>query len=41
MIDCDVHQNLGRLSELLPWLDPAYRDYLRHAGFSGLYCAGT
>lgn len=35
MIDCDVHQNLGRLSELLPWLDPAYRDYLRHAGFSG------
>ena len=35
MIDRDVHQNLGHLSDLLPWLDPAYRDYLNHAGFSG------
>lgn len=32
MIDCDVHQNFNRLSDLLPWVDPAYRDYLRHAG---------
>jgi predicted TIM-barrel fold metal-dependent hydrolase len=35
MIDCDVHQNFNRLRDLLPWIDPAFRDYLRHAGFGG------
>ncbi len=35
MIDCDVHQNFDRLSDLLPWVDPAHRDYLRHVGFGG------
>ena len=38
MIDCDVHQNFGSLSGVLPWVDPAHRDHLRRAGFgsSGL-----
>ena len=35
MIDCDVHQNFNRMSDLLPWVDPAYRDYFLHAGFGG------
>ncbi len=35
MIDCDVHQNFNRLSDLLPWIDPAYRDFVLHAGFGG------
>ena len=35
MIDCDVHRNFGSLRDLLPWVDPAYRDYLRYAGFGG------
>jgi len=35
MIDCDVHQNFKRLSDLLPWIDPAYRDFVLHAGFGG------
>ena len=35
MIDCDVHQNFDRLSDLLPWVDPAYRDFVLHAGFGG------
>ncbi len=35
MIDCDVHQNFDSLSELLPWIDPAHRDYIRHSGFGG------
>ncbi len=35
MIDCDVHQNFNRLSDLLPWIDLAYRDYVLYAGFGG------
>ena len=35
MIDCDVHQNFNHVSDLLPWIDPAYRDYVRNAGFGG------
>jgi len=35
MIDCDVHQNFNRLSDLLPWIAPAHRDYVLHAGFGG------
>ena len=35
MIDCDVHQNFNRLSDLLPWVDTAYRDFVLHAGFGG------
>ena len=35
MIDCDVHQNLDHVRDLLPWIDPAYRDYFLHAGFDG------
>ncbi len=36
MIDCDVHQNFNRLQELVPWLDPQYRDFVLHGGFDGL-----
>ncbi|MGH2910212.1 MAG: amidohydrolase family protein [Solirubrobacteraceae bacterium] len=36
MIDCDVHQNFNRLADLLPWLDPQYRDFVEHGGFGGL-----
>ena len=35
MIDCDVHQSFNDVSDLLPWIDPAYRDYMLHAGFGG------
>ena len=35
MIDCDVHQNFDSLSDLLPWLDPAFRDYLTIGGYTG------
>jgi hypothetical protein len=35
MIDCDIHQNFNHVSDLLPWIDPAYRDYILHAGFGG------
>jgi predicted TIM-barrel fold metal-dependent hydrolase len=35
VIDCDVHQNFNRLSDLLPWIDPAHRGYILHAGFGG------
>jgi len=35
VIDCDVHQNFNRVSDLLPWVDPAHRDYFLHAGFGG------
>jgi hypothetical protein len=33
MIDCNFHQNFNRLSDLLPWVDPAQRDFVLHAGF--------
>jgi predicted TIM-barrel fold metal-dependent hydrolase len=36
VIDCDVHQNFNRLTDLVPWLDPAYRDFVEHGGFGGL-----
>lgn len=36
MIDCDVHQNFNRLSDLGPWLDPQYRDFVEQGGFGGL-----
>lgn len=36
MIDCDVHQNFNRLQDLVPWLDPKYRDFVVHGGFGGL-----
>jgi uncharacterized protein len=35
VIDCDVHQNFNHVSDLLPWVDPAHRDYFLHAGFGG------
>jgi predicted TIM-barrel fold metal-dependent hydrolase len=35
LIDCDVHHKYGNLSALLPWVDPAYRDYFCHVGFGG------
>jgi predicted TIM-barrel fold metal-dependent hydrolase len=35
VIDCDVHQNFNHLRDLLPWIDPAHRDYILHAGFGG------
>jgi uncharacterized protein len=35
LIDCDVHQNFNGLRDLLPWLDPAFRDYVTEAGYGG------
>jgi uncharacterized protein len=35
MIDCDVHQNFNHVQDLLPWLDPAHRDYVVHGGYGG------
>jgi predicted TIM-barrel fold metal-dependent hydrolase len=35
MIDCDVHQNFNSLHELVPWLDPAFRDYVEVGGYTG------
>jgi predicted TIM-barrel fold metal-dependent hydrolase len=35
VIDCDVHQNFNHVSDLLPWIDPAHRDYILRAGFGG------
>jgi uncharacterized protein len=35
MIDCDVHQNFNSLRDLLPWLDPAFRDYVTEGGYGG------
>jgi len=35
MIDCDVHQNFNSLHDLVPWLDPAFRDYVEVGGYTG------
>jgi uncharacterized protein len=35
MIDCDVHQNFNSLRDLVPWLDPAFRDYVTDGGYGG------
>jgi predicted TIM-barrel fold metal-dependent hydrolase len=35
LIDCDVHQNFNSLGELLPWLDPAFHDYVEVGGYTG------
>jgi predicted TIM-barrel fold metal-dependent hydrolase len=35
MIDCDVHQNYKDIKELRDWIDPAFRQYVDEAGFSG------
>jgi predicted TIM-barrel fold metal-dependent hydrolase len=35
MIDCDVHQNFNSLHDLVPWLDPAFRDYVEVGGYAG------
>jgi hypothetical protein len=35
MIDCDVHQNFDHVQDLVPWLDPAFRDYVVHGGYGG------
>jgi predicted TIM-barrel fold metal-dependent hydrolase len=35
MIDCDVHQNFDHVQDLLPWVDPAHRDYILHGGYGG------
>ena len=35
MIDCDVHQNFDDVRDLVPWLDPAFRDYVLHGGYGG------
>jgi predicted TIM-barrel fold metal-dependent hydrolase len=35
VIDCDVHQNLNSLRELVPYLDPAFREYLERGGYTG------
>jgi hypothetical protein len=35
VIDCDVHNNLNSLSELGPWLDPTWRQYVDSGGYGG------
>jgi hypothetical protein len=35
VIDCDVHQNFNSLHDLVPWLDPAFRDYVEVGGYTG------
>jgi predicted TIM-barrel fold metal-dependent hydrolase len=35
MIDCDVHQNYNSLRDLVPWLDPAFREYVEVGGYTG------
>jgi predicted TIM-barrel fold metal-dependent hydrolase len=35
VIDCDVHQNFDHVQDLVPWLDPAFRDYVVHGGYGG------
>jgi uncharacterized protein len=35
VIDCDVHNNLNSLSELGPWLDPTWRQYIESGGYGG------
>jgi predicted TIM-barrel fold metal-dependent hydrolase len=35
VIDCDVHQNFNSLKDLLPWMDPAFREYVEVGGYTG------
>ncbi len=35
MIDCDIHPGLRDVKDLVPWLDPAFRDYVLHGGYGG------
>jgi predicted TIM-barrel fold metal-dependent hydrolase len=35
VIDCDTHQNFNSTRDLLPWVDPAFRDYLDQGGYRG------
>jgi uncharacterized protein len=35
VIDCDVHQNFDHVQDLVPWLDPAFRNYVIHGGYGG------
>jgi predicted TIM-barrel fold metal-dependent hydrolase len=36
MIDCDVHQNLTSIGELLPYLPEVYREHIEHGGYAGI-----
>src|SRR5579872_6629975 len=36
LIDCDVHFSFRSLHELLPYMEPAYRDLVTHTGDFGL-----
>ena len=35
MIDCDVHNNWASAEEMLPYLDPNFRDYLARGELPG------
>ncbi len=36
MIDCDVHQNLTSINDLLDYLPEAYREHVLHGGYAGI-----
>src|SRR5579871_4919496 len=36
LIDCDIHYNCRSLMDIVPYLDPVYRDLVLHSGTSGL-----
>ena len=40
MIDCGVHPALGHLHDLVPWLDPEFREYVLHGGYGGYALPG-
>ena len=36
MIDCDVHQNVRSIAELLPYLPETHREHVLHGGYAGI-----
>jgi predicted TIM-barrel fold metal-dependent hydrolase len=36
MIDCDVHENLTSIRDLLPYLPEVYREHILHGGYGGI-----
>jgi uncharacterized protein len=36
VIDCDVHQNLTSIHDLLPYLPEVYREHVLHGGYAGI-----
>jgi predicted TIM-barrel fold metal-dependent hydrolase len=40
LIDCDIHYNFRSLMDLVPYMDPVYRDLVIHSGTVGLELPG-